>query len=763
MHLKSIEIHGFKSFANRIVLEFHDGITGIVGPNGSGKSNVADAVRWVLGEQSAKQLRGAKMEDIIFSGTQARKPLGYAFVAITMDNSDHKLPIDYEEVTVARRVYRSGESEYLINGTSCRLRDVQELFLDTGIGKEGYSIIGQGQIDKILSGKPEDRRELFDEAAGIVKFKRRKYSAEKNLEEEKLNLSRITDIIKEIEKQLSPLEKQSAVAKVYIKYKEELKNLEVNQFLKEFDKLQESKTQVDEKLSIATSDLDQAKTEYENTKEEYLRLEKELEDIDALIETDKNAYNELKLNTEKAEGEIKVLKEQISSMLQNDDYYQSRIQSYEKDIETKKTEENGYLTDKQGIDEKISQIDDLLSVSLEELNHIKENILCYTKEIEDCNNGIFEYLNINSGIKSSMQRYETMFEQNTLRKAELNQRILKNKSEESLYNEAIEAFKENLKNISEEIINKTEESSSLEKAITDTQTNIDKITQEFDSVQGRYLSEKSRLESLVNLTERYEGYGNSIKKIMEVKQKYPGILGVVADIIKTEKNYETAIETALGGTIQNIVTDDEGTAKNLINYLKQNKFGRATFLPLTNINSGSSLHNDKVLKEQGVIGIASDLVEADVKFNELIDYMLGKIIVVDHIDHATDIAGKYHYSLRIVTLEGELLTPGGSISGGAYRNASNLLGRRREIEEMEELIAQLESQAKSLTAKREEERANRATLRQNLEASKAILQQKFLEQNTAKMNLDMEQVKKDESEAIYLEYTKELREIEIQA
>jgi chromosome segregation protein len=214
MYLKSIEVHGFKSFANKIVLEFHDGITGIVGPNGSGKSNVADAVRWVLGEQSAKQLRGAKMEDVIFSGTQTRKPLGYAYVAITLDNSDHKLPIEYEEVTVARRVYRSGESEYLINGTSCRLKDVNELFLDTGIGKEGYSIIGQGQIDKILSGKPEDRRELFDEAAGIVKFKRRKYAAEKNLEEEKLNLSRITDIIREIEKQLSPLEKQSGIAKV---------------------------------------------------------------------------------------------------------------------------------------------------------------------------------------------------------------------------------------------------------------------------------------------------------------------------------------------------------------------------------------------------------------------------------------------------------------------------------------------------------------------------------------------------------------------
>ncbi|MDF2944961.1 MAG: hypothetical protein K0S01_3819 [Herbinix sp.] len=763
MYLKNIEIHGFKSFANKIVLEFHDGITGIVGPNGSGKSNVADAVRWVLGEQSAKQLRGAKMEDIIFAGTQTRKPLGYAFVAITLDNSDHKLPIEYDEVTIARRVYRSGESEYLINGTSCRLKDVNELFMDTGIGKEGYSIIGQGQIDRILSGKPEDRRELFDEAAGIVKFKRRKYAAEKNLEEEKLNLSRITDIIKEIEKQLSPLEKQSAVAKVYLKLKEELKNHEVNQFLKEYEKLHTSKDQIDEKLNIATSDFEQSKVEYENTKEEYIRLEQQLEECDQVIEEDKNTYNELKIKKEKSEGEIKVLQEQISSLQQNDEYIQNRIQSNDRDIQLKKTEEDGYLTEKATIDDKISGMDDLLSTALSELNQIKENILRYTKEIEECNNGIFEHLNINSGIKSNMQRYETMLEQNILRKADLNQRILKNKSEESLYTETIGSYRADLQQASEIIINKTQESNTLEQAITETQTIIDMVNSEFNDVQARYLGEKSRLDSLMNLTERYEGYGTSIKKIMERKPQMPGIIGVVADIIKVDKTYETAIETTLGGAIQNVVTDDEATAKNLINYLKQNKFGRATFLPLTNISSGSGVQNDKVLKEPGVLGIASSLVEADSKFNALIDYLLGKIIVVDHIDHATAIAKKYHYSLRIVTLEGELLTPGGSISGGAYKNASNLLGRRREIEEMEELVASLEVQTKELLRKKEETRETRTKLRGDLESLKLLLQDKFLEQNTAKMNLDRELTKKAESEAIYQEYVRELQEIELQA
>ncbi len=763
MYLKSIEVHGFKSFANKIVLEFHDGITGIVGPNGSGKSNVADAVRWVLGEQSAKQLRGAKMEDVIFSGTQTRKPLGYAFVAITLDNSDHKLPIEYEEVTVARRVYRSGESEYLINGSPCRLKDVNELFMDTGIGKEGYSIIGQGQIDKILSGKPEDRRELFDEAAGIVKFKRRKYAAEKNLEEERLNLSRITDIINEIEKQLSPLEKQSGIAKIYLKLKEELKSLEVNQFLKEFDKLRSSKEALEEKLTIATTDFEQSKFEYENTKEEYLSLEKQLEECDLVIEEDKNTYNELKLGREKAEGEIKVLKEQISSLLQNDVYIEGRIAGNTKDIDLKKKEENGYLEEKSGVDEKITNMDDILQEALFELNRIKENISRDTKEIEECNNGIFEHLNVNSGIKSNMQRYETMLEQNTLRKADLNQRILKNKSEECLYDEAIKSCQDTLQAVNEVIINNTQESNQLEQRILDTQSEIDAINTKHNELQASYLGEKSRLESLMNLTERYEGYGISIKKVMERKPQQPGIIGVVADIIKVEKTYETAIETALGGSIQNIVTDDEATAKSLIAYLKQNKFGRATFLPLTNISSGSGSNLDKALKETGVLGIASNLVEAEKKFNALIDYLLGRIIVVDQIDHATALAKKYNYTLRIVTLEGELLTPGGSISGGAYKNASNLLGRRREIEEMEQQVAALELQTKELLKKREEARELRAALRQDLEALKTALQEKFLEQNTAKLSLDREMTKKSEAEAVYQEYTRELQEIELQA
>jgi len=763
MYLKSIEVHGFKSFANKMLLEFNNGITAIVGPNGSGKSNIADAVRWVLGEQSAKQLRGSKMEDVIFSGTEMRKPLGYAYVTLTLDNSDHKLPIEYEEVTVTRRVYRSGESEYSINGTPCRLKDIQELFMDTGIGKEGYSIIGQGQIDQILSGKPEDRRELFDEAAGIVKFKRRKMIAEKNLEEERLNLSRVSDIISEIERQLVPLKSQAEVAKVYLKYKEELKNLEVSMFLKEYEKVHKSREDIERKLNITLEDMNAAQREYESIKEEYKKLEQQLEEFDAGIEADKNTYNELLLYIEKAEGEIKVLNEQINALLQNDEYYKDRINSNQKELLAKKAEEQDYIRKKEEIDLKISLADDKLSEALVELDKIKGNIAEYTKNIEKCSNGIFEYMNKNSGIKSNIQRYETMLEQNEDRKTQLEQRIIKIKNEEKQYDEAISACENDLRNITDEINRLTDESARIEGSIRETQVGIDRIARELEELQTRYHIEKSRLESFVNLTERYEGYGNSIKRVMEQKAERPGIVGVVADIIKTDAEYETAIETALGQAIQYIITEDEASAKDLIAFLKKNKYGRATFLPLTNITPQKGLHGHEVLSEKGVIGVASTLVEADKRYHAVVEYLLGRIIVVDHIDNAAAIARKYNYTLRIVTREGEYFTPGGSISGGAYKNVSNLLGRRREIEALEAEIEKLQKKIKDLSSRLEAGNIKKAAELSRLEEVKKLLQEKYLLQNTAKLNLDQAVAKKAEAGLVYTDYVKELEEIKLQA
>lgn len=763
MYLKSIQIHGFKSFANKITFEFNNGITGIVGPNGSGKSNVGDAVRWVLGEQSAKQLRGAKMEDVIFSGTEARKPLGFAYVAITLDNSDHKLPIDYDEVTVARRVYRSGESEYLINGNNCRLKDVQELFLDTGIGKEGYSIIGQGQIDKILSGKPEDRRELFDEAAGIVKFKKRKVTAEKNLEAEKQNLCRINDILAEIEKQVGPLEKQSNVAREYLKYKEELKTLDVNMFLMEYDRIYEAKKQLDEKLTISSDDLTMAKNNYESTKEEYEKLELQIEEYNKEIEEKRNTLNENRLNKEKLEGDIKVFKEQIIAAKQSEDHYQSRVEAIHKEIAEYEVELEKYLKEKRDIDEKLDSLDDIQTEANQELSQITANIERYSKDIDNFNSEIFEYLNENTNIKSKLQRYEMMLEQNNIKKVELNQKLLKNKSDEAIQNDIIESHKAKLLDISDQINQINKSNDELESIISEINEKLKEGQNQLNQKQQEYHRERSRRDYLKSITERYEGYGNSIRKVMEQKERNPGIIGVVADIIKVKKEYETAVEIALGGSIQNIVTDNANTAKDLIEFLKKNKYGRATFLPLTNITNKNAFYNENALKEPGVIGLASSLIETDHKFEGLIDYLLGRIVVVDHINNAIALAKKYNYSLRIVTTEGELLSPGGSMSGGAYKNTSNLLSRRREIEDIEKNIVTIEETINKLNESIEINKKNQSGYGINIEDNKKQIQELYIMQNTEKIGLNQAEEKKEENQSSYAQISIESKEIDNQS
>ena len=380
MYLKSIEVQGFKSFANKISFEFNNGITGIVGPNGSGKSNVADAVRWVLGEQRIKQLRGASMQDVIFSGTQLRKPVGSAYVAITLDNSDHALAIDFDEVTVARRIYRSGESEYLINDTVCRLKDVNELFYDTGIGKEGYSIIGQGQIDKILSSKPEDRRELFDEAAGIVKFKRRKVEALKKLENERANLLRVTDILSELDRQIGPLEKQSEKAKIYLSKKEELKKYDINVFLLDSAEIDKKINDLIEKEKIAQSDYEEAVHLGEKLKRDYEEVENILAHLEEEIDSNKAKLADTDVMREKLEGEINLINEQISSATDNMEHYETRLNNLDsliasKNEEIKKVEELKSEIDKEIADKKVSN--DAAKDELTEVETLIETVTSY--------------------------------------------------------------------------------------------------------------------------------------------------------------------------------------------------------------------------------------------------------------------------------------------------------------------------------------------------------------------------------------------------
>ena len=760
MYLKSIEVQGFKSFANKIVFDFHNGITGIVGPNGSGKSNVADAVRWVLGEQSAKQLRGAKMEDVIFAGTQNRKPVGFAYVAITLDNSDHALPVEYDEVTVSRRVYRSGESEYKINGHSCRLRDVTEMFYDTGIGKEGYSIIGQGQIDKILSGKPDERRELFDEAAGIVKFKRRKSAAIKKLENERSNLVRVNDILSELEKQVGPLKQQSEKAKEYLNYKTDLKKYDVNAFLLETDRIRKETAELNGRLKIVDDDLEDSKSEYDNTKSEYEAAENQLNDINTQIDENSQTVSALELENQKLQGEINVFTEQIKTFNANKQLHSERLLDIEKDKQNKNNSVKELREQYNDLNTELSEYNDKLAAINDTAKALNAEIEGISGQIDNRQNSIYDNLTEQSTIKAENQKFVTMLEQLEIKKSELTSHIIKGKSDESAQKQVIKSLTAELDNAVgklEDINNSIEESNT---SVTQLKAEIAEKNSELDKLTQNYHREKSRLESLINITERYDGYGNSIKKIMELKDSNPGILGVIADIVKVEKQYETAIETALGGTIQNIVTDKESTAKELIGYLKQNKLGRATFLPLNAIHARNTLENEACINEKGVIGVASNLVRVSFEYEGLAKYLLGRILVVDNIDNALLIAKKYKYTLRIVTLEGEQLNPGGSMTGGAFRNSSNLLGRRREIEELKQSVSNTNKQITQEKAAVADLRNQVAKYREALDSYNKLLRETHIRKNTIDVNLKQADLKLSEIIASYGDDIKEQASID---
>ena len=745
MYLKSIEVQGFKSFANKINFQFHNGITAIVGPNGSGKSNVADAVRWVLGEQKIKQLRGSSMQDVIFSGTEMRKPLSYAYVAITLDNKDHQLAIDYDEVTVARRLYRSGESEYLINGATCRLKDVYELFYDTGIGKEGYSIIGQGQIDKILSGKPEERRELFDEAAGIVKFKRRKAAAQKKLEDEKQNLLRVSDILSELEKQIGPLEKQSEKAKIYLKKKEELKTLDINMFLLENTRIKEQLEKVEASLEIATSDLDASNKKYDEIKEEYNQIQSTIESLEEQIETSRNSLTDTSVMRGKLEGEIKVLEEQIKSATSNEEHLQTRSQSVSAILKEREEEKTQLLANKKQIDVEAEEALKLREEANRLLLDLQNKIESINNDIEAGKNTIINALNERATIKTNIGRFETMLEQANIRKAELTSKIVSVKSDEAKQVELLTQLEEEFQKVNDNIAALNDAQAKKEEELDEVRENLSGLDQKLRDTQVLYHQEKSKLEALSNLTERYEGYGGSVKRVMEQKEHEKGIIGVVADIIKVDKKYETAIETALGGNIQNIVTDDEDTAKKMISFLKKNKGGRATFLPLTSIKNPQEFKTPEVLNEVGIVGMADSLVHTENRYADVAKAMLGRIVVVDNVDNAVKIAKKYDYGIRMVTIEGELLVPGGAISGGAFKNNSNLLGRRREMEELEAKVKQYLKEIDTLLNSIEETKEDRTKKRLELEQIKSNLQDEFIHQNTARLNIITAREKMDET------------------
>ena len=733
MYLKSIEVNGFKSFAHKMIFKFEHGITGIVGPNGSGKSNVADAVRWVLGEQRAKQLRGSKMEDVIFAGTELRKPMGSAYVAITLDNSDHSLPIQFEEVTVARRVYRSGESEYLINGSACRRKDIVELFFDTGIGKEGYSIIGQGQIEQILSGKPEDRRELFDEAAGIVKYKKNKLETQKSLEIERENLVRVTDILAELERQVGPLKKQSERAREYLLLRDQLKDEDVKQFLFENRNLEQELKDLNEKIEIAQREMEQADQALSKAKEKYGKQEEFLDNLKQEIETIAAEISEMKITKQQKEGQIQVLKEQINTERMRENMYLESKDKLFKELNEKKAQLKRFEAETEEIRKEYESV-------MEQKIQKESEVALYQKQIQDLEREQEEIqIRVNAvregrmRVAGAIERSQTVKEQLNVRISglehqmeELQQQIKQHQDKKDF---SIEKIKE-IKDKKDQLEIQRRNAKRIEETLLSERR---QIQVEMDQKREKYHRIRSNYETMRNMAERYDGYGFGIKKVMEQQAVTPGIIGAVADIIKVEAKYETAIETALGGSIQNIVTDTQETAKKMIGYLKKNRYGRVTFLPLDAVK-GKEFTREEILSESGVIGAANQLAEYDEAYKDLFASLLGQILVVEDMDAGIRIANKYHHSIRIVTLEGDSLNRGGSMSGGAFKNKSNLLGRAREVEELK---GRLDKWTKAIGKDEEKYNENEKKLKeyqQNMVDLEKEIQEISLELNTQQMS-----------------------------
>ncbi len=762
MYLKSIEIQGFKSFAKKIVFDFPDGITGIVGPNGSGKSNVADAVRWVLGEQKIKQLRGSRMEDVIFAGTANRKPLGFAFVSITLDNSDHKLKLQFDEVTISRRVFRSGESEYMINGSICRLRDVQELLYDTGIGKEGYSIIGQGQIDKILQGKPEERRELFDEAVGIVKYKKRKTIALRKLENERLNMSRVKDILSELGRQVGPLRRQSEAADKYVRFRDELKKYDINLFLYENGETKTKIRDLAEKERIASEDLERSRAEYEVAKEEYEKLSETIHQLDEEISSIRTKISQGDIVKESMLGQIKVYEEQINSANEAESRYRERHEEITEAIKKAEEDKEALTRDKadnqEALTKALSAANDQDSKVLMVQNESEE----IRQEIEKKKERLIELVNAKGTINARRERLETMMEQMIKRREELTLDLERSESDRSAQEEKVKSLEKEFQEAKEQEASLAEDVTSRENDLREADQDIARLNRELGDAKTQYTANEARLDSLRNITERYEGYGSSIREVMKLKERKTGIHGVVADIIKVDKKYEIAIETALGGNIQNIVTDTEATAKDAIAYLKANKFGRATFLPLKAVTGREEFRNEAVLSEHGVLGLASSLVNVEERYEGVARYLLGRIVVADNIDNALALARKYNYSLIIVTLEGELLNRGGSLTGGAFKNKSNLLSRRREIEELENSLKELTQKQEAYAKDIDMVALRKENLDKEIADLRALLQESRIYLNTIRINLDAANERKEEIQGTFESINKENAAIEEQ-
>ncbi len=694
MYLKKIEMQGFKSFADKTVIELMPGITSVIGPNGSGKSNISDAIRWILGEQSMKSLRGTKAQDLVFAGTQARKSLGYAEASLVFDNSDGTLPIEFTEVTITRRIYRSGESEVYINKTPCRLKDILELFMDTGIGRDGYSIIGQGKIDEILSNKSENRRHIFEEAAGIVKYRVRKAESEKKLERTKLNLLRINDILTEIEAQIEPLKIQSEKAKKYLDLREELKNIEVGLFLHNITKYKKELDDIAENEKIMNENCSDEETKLEKSKIQKEELKSSIDEITQKIEEMSNLGFESQKEVEQLNSEISVANTRKANNKENRERFKIEIED---------------------LKEKIKEFNEEIELRKEKKDRLKQNKEKFDKELKEKEAELKELTSKLSEKELEIEGHKQKVEQNTDRKYELQSEINTNKVNYENYEKRQRQIQNEIQtNISEldasrikksdiqkqfqEIDNKHNKLiKQIEQASKDNEKATQKI-KDFDQIiqvtSNEMRIKESRLKFLIETEKEKEGYVRSVKSLLkdceQIKELGKGMHGVLANIIEVSEEYETAIEMCLGASLQNIVTDTEEDAKKLVEHLRKNNLGRASFLPISSVK-GNKIANIKG-KEHGVIGIASDLVKYSKKYEQIIISLLGRTVIVDNMDNAIKVAKQNKYSFRIITIQGDLINPSGAITGGSItKKTVNILGRGREIEKLEKEIEKLKN------------------------------------------------------------------------
>lgn len=698
MYLKRLDLQGFKSFPEKVKLEFNPGITAVVGPNGSGKSNVSDAVRWVLGEQRAKSLRGDKMEDVIFAGTESRKPQGFAEVTIVIDNQDGRMPVEFTEVQVTRRVFRSGESEYRINGAACRLKDIQELFMDTGVGREGYSIVGQGRIDEILNAKGEERRRIFEEATGIVKYKTRKIEATNKLEKEQQNLLRVEDIISELEGQLAPLEEQSETARQFLSLREQLKQAEIAMFCTEAEQMEQEFDRLTEQMALAAEQQAAAQKEGNTAKAQIAEKKRQNEEKNAALQTLNDTIAQVKADIEKTEGRIRLAEEQS----QNDAANLTRM---EKEVAAKEKQQAEKLQETEVCRSRITALKMTMDREQEQLDtleasyeNLSSTLQLHESRAESFKDEIFEQIRIGTEAKGEIAKREAMMEQFSSRKEQLeteiahtqsrlehqevHQKVLEKKAQEQ--QETAEFLEQELDALEQDSRHASETKAKAERALAQ---------------QERLVSEKkSRLRLLSELEREHEGFYNSVKSLLNLPdQKERGICGAVGQLLQVEEAYETAIEAALGGAMQNVVTKTEEDAKNAIQYLKQRHLGRATFLPITAVKGRGLEGRPAILEERGVIGTADTLVTFAEEYRGIMTYLLGRILIVENLDEAVRLAKKYRHQYKMVTLEGDIMNPGGAMTGGSQaKKTTNIFGRTREIHTLQKELEDAGKQTASL-------------------------------------------------------------------